>query len=79
MPMFRPASPFVLAALATGAAALLAPATAAAQRMTMADVVKVAPENGMPAVGKWKPTWCDAVSYTHLDVYKRQRPGCPPT
>jgi hypothetical protein len=61
MPMFRPASPFVLAALATGAAALLAPATAAAQRMTMADVVKVAPENGMPAVGKWKPTWCDAV------------------
>lgn len=37
-------------------------ATAAhADRMTTKDIVKVAPENGMPAVGPIKPTWCDAV------------------
>ena len=26
----------------------------------------------------WDDGW-DAGSYTHLDVYKRQRPACPPS
>lgn len=34
--------------------------------MTAKDVVKVAPENGMPAVGPIKPSWCDAAGEENM-------------
>ncbi len=40
---------------------LVAALPAAAEELTPSDLVKVAPENGVPKVGPFKPTWCDAV------------------
>ncbi|MEZ4403653.1 MAG: hypothetical protein R3B06_26755 [Kofleriaceae bacterium] len=57
-----------LVALAAAGAALVATPPAQAQ-VTASNLVKVAPENGVPAVGPVKPTWCDEVGANQTGLH----------
>jgi len=66
--MIRPASPGLFSVFATALLGLAA-SSAAAGRMTAADVKKVAPAGGAPTIGPWKPTWCDALGADGADGF----------